>query len=339
MPDYTGPDVIILDELEKAYLPVPFDHKGHAAMAEMSHGCVTCHHYTPEGRQHPACKTCHEVAGAGTDIVKPGLKGAYHRQCLNCHKDWIDETDCVKCHMPKAGSPGDLDLGPTPTRDDLLGQMHPPIPEPDTEIYRARSKQATETHVIFRHREHVHRFGLTCVECHHEETCSHCHLGGTHHMRSRTVAEHHRPCVACHKDDMQDHDGGEIQGQCERCHWREGQPRPAPFDHATTGWPLNRFHADKSCRVCHEGVPFTGMDNDCRSCHSSWSSDTFDHRVTGQVLDDTHADVDCDSCHTDNKFDRQPTCDDCHDAEDDGVAYPLRRPGPLAVPRRFPSKD
>ena len=71
-----GPDVVILDELQDAYLPVPFDHKGHADMAEMTRGCVICHHYTPAGQQHPACKTCHEVDVKGTGIHKPGLKGA-----------------------------------------------------------------------------------------------------------------------------------------------------------------------------------------------------------------------------------------------------------------------
>ena len=82
MRGHKGPDVVVLDELQDAYLPVPFDHKGHADMAEMTHGCVICHHYTPEGQQHPACKTCHEIAVKGTGIHKPGLKGAYHRQCL-----------------------------------------------------------------------------------------------------------------------------------------------------------------------------------------------------------------------------------------------------------------
>ena len=56
-----APNVVILNELEDLYLPVPFDHKGHADMAEMTKGCVVCHHYTPEGTPHPACKACHEV--------------------------------------------------------------------------------------------------------------------------------------------------------------------------------------------------------------------------------------------------------------------------------------
>jgi len=72
---YWGPDVVILDELEDAYLPVPFDHHGHAEMANMTRGCVVCHHYTPQGQSHPACKTCHEASSERLDIRKPGLKG------------------------------------------------------------------------------------------------------------------------------------------------------------------------------------------------------------------------------------------------------------------------
>ena len=131
-----GPDVVIMDELEGVYLPVPFDHKGHAKMAEMTRGCPTCHHYTPAGQEHPACKTCHAIDAAGTDIHKPGLKGAYHRQCLNCHKDWIDETDCGICHRKKSGVANGGEAARSPTSDDILGRMHPPIVPPSTEILK-----------------------------------------------------------------------------------------------------------------------------------------------------------------------------------------------------------
>ena len=102
VPVYQGPDEVILDELENAYMPVPFDHTGHAAMAEMAGGCVACHHNTPTGEQHPACKTCHDLSPDQADIEKPALCGAYHQQCLNCHREWINEKDCDICHLEKA---------------------------------------------------------------------------------------------------------------------------------------------------------------------------------------------------------------------------------------------
>lgn len=340
MQQYQGPEVVILNELEEAYLPVPFDHKGHAQMAEMADGCVSCHHHTPAGRPHPACRTCHDISGAGTDIAKPCLKGAYHRQCLNCHKDWIDETDCDKCHVRKAAGSKNGGAATSLTKDEMmgrmhpLGQMHPPIPEPDTETYATRSEQAPETQVIFRHREHVERFGLRCVDCHHEESCARCHAREREKKRPRTLAEHHKPCLRCHSGDMAGATG-KIAGRCERCHWRKGQPKPPPFDHASTGWPLNRFHMNKSCRVCHKIVPFTKLDRDCDNCHGHWEPGTFDHTVTGQWLDETHAEIDCQDCHPGRKFDPAaggPTCSECHD-EDEGFTFPAKRPGPSFRPR------
>jgi len=320
-----APDVVILDELEDVYLPVPFDHAGHARMTEMAQGCTTCHHYTPEGRQYPACKACHGISDSEADINKPALRGAYHQQCLNCHREWINERNCDTCHREKAGAASADSAAPLPTKNDMLGLMHPPIPEPDTDIYGSRSPQTTETQVIFRHREHVHRFGLRCVECHHERSCARCHARDREQERPRTLAEHHRQCIRCHKGDMDL--AGRTAGRCARCHWREDRPKPEPFDHASTGWPLSRYHDDKSCRSCHAQVPFAKPDSNCNACHGAWSPSTFNHRVTGQVLDKNHAEHDCDVCHVERRFDRPPTCDECHE-EDEGITFPAKRPGP-----------
>ena len=71
-------------------------------MSQMAGGCAVCHHYTQEDAKHPACKACHAI-DAGGDIRKPGLKGAYHRQCIGCHESMkIGKTGCTDCH--KAGS-------------------------------------------------------------------------------------------------------------------------------------------------------------------------------------------------------------------------------------------
>jgi len=321
-----GPDLVILDELEDLYLPVPFDHRGHAEMSRMARGCSACHHYTPEGAEHPACKTCHEVAPSRENIRKPGLKGAYHRQCLNCHREWSHETNCVVCHQPKAGTtPSELAVA-TPSNDDIMGQMHPPVPEPDTEIYSVYSG-TSGSRVIFRHKEHIHRFGLRCVECHHEDSCDRCHeVGRRHEQRTVSIEQHHAPCNQCHTADVR-----EPGGKCERCHWKAGQSAPAPFEHIQTGWALGNHHSKLNCRSCHVTVPFTRLDRTCNACHSGWDSSNFDHAVTGQMLDSTHVDADCDSCHTERRFDAPPVCDGCHD-EDEGIAFPQRKPGPRTVP-------
>jgi hypothetical protein len=324
-----GPDVVILDELAGVYLPVPFDHKGHSEMAEMTKSCKTCHHYTAEGHQHPACKTCHSVDDAGTDIYKPGLKGAYHRQCLNCHRDWIDETACGICHRRKAGQAADNVPAVSPTSDDILGRMHPPITQPSTEIYNAEMKAGAKSVVIFRHWEHVQGFDLRCVDCHHEDSCTRCHRAESETKPAATVRQHHKPCELCHKADMVD-GTSEITGKCKRCHWQEGEPGIRPFDHADTGWPLSKYHVGNRCRDCHKRVPFVKLDHECNACHAGWAADNFNHGITGQALDENHAELDCEGCHIDRKFDRAPTCTECHE-EEEGITVPAKRPGPVVT--------
>jgi hypothetical protein len=326
-----GPDIVVLDELQDAYLPVPFDHKGHADMAEMTRGCVTCHHYTPEGQQHPACKACHEAGIKGTGIRKPGLKGAYHRQCLNCHKDWTDPSDCAICHRRRTSGPATRDAAARPPGYDILERMHPPTPEPQTEYYRAESKEGAKSMVIFRHWEHVNRFDLRCAECHHEDNCKRCHTTRNgEEEQPRTVREHHQPCLHCHESDMNE-GTTEITGKCRKCHYQEGQPMIDPFDHADTGWPLSGYHKGKSCRDCHEKVPFIKPSTNCNDCHRGWEPDSFNHAVTGQILTENHKEINCADCHMDRKFDVPPTCVECHE-EDDGVSFPAQRPGLILAP-------
>jgi len=325
-----GPDVLILDALTRDFLPVPFDHGGHARMAAMGQGCATCHHHSPDGVRPPACQTCHDPAVEGTDPQKPGLKGAYHQQCLNCHREWTDETACEACHLSRAGRRGRTAASGFPTTDENLKRTHPPMLPPTGELY-GRSAN-TEGHVLFRHAHHVDRFGLACVECHHEPRCARCHDGSDGSRSKATLIEHHRPCVRCHKEDM--NLAGRVAGNCERCHWREGTPKPKPFDHAATGWPLSSFHARIRCCDCHADAPYKRLDARCDSCHSAWTGTTFDHRVTGQALDEAHVAIDCNVCHRDRRFELPPVCDDCHSDEEDSISFPAHRPG--AVVEREP---
>ena len=158
-----GPDVVILDELEDLYLPVPFDHRGHAHMAMMTDGCAVCHHHTPEDAEHPACKSCHGLSLDQQDARKPNLKVAYHRQCMACHREWSGANRCAACHPPKTDEPQQM-----PTVRDLLKGMPAPIPEPRVEkIYEPESKPDVGPKIVFRHKEHI-SFGLGCANCHRE---------------------------------------------------------------------------------------------------------------------------------------------------------------------------
>lgn len=63
--------------------------------------CAGCHHHSPPGERPPRCAACHgESAAAALD--KPGLKVAYHRQCIGCHIEMhIAKQGCTDCHASK----------------------------------------------------------------------------------------------------------------------------------------------------------------------------------------------------------------------------------------------
>lgn len=96
-------ETITLDSLSTRYGPVEFSHGQHA---EIAGNCAKCHHHSPKGST-PACGECHEsiiVYHYNTAKRKPdlGLKGAYHRQCMDCHeKMGSGPLGCTDCHEKK----------------------------------------------------------------------------------------------------------------------------------------------------------------------------------------------------------------------------------------------
>lgn len=118
---------VVLDELANLYQEVEFDHALHDSYAS----CVECHHHlTGEPSSNPACVSCHregttarplgcrachpanryadaaqplQVREAGYHIDTPGLIGAYHLRCVNCHLSiTAGPTGCAGCHSPKS---------------------------------------------------------------------------------------------------------------------------------------------------------------------------------------------------------------------------------------------
>jgi hypothetical protein len=257
--DSHGPDLVVLKELTNLYQPVPFDHKTHAQMGEMWDGCTTCHHRTPstqpslenleidhhdqnQSARMPACKSCHAATVEAAEIRMPTLKGAYHRQCLNCHRDWANANSCTICHEPVAGA---VSKAP-PTTDDIIGRMHPPIPEPDEAHFVTRFTPAAGKNVLFRHKEHTEKYGLRCVNCHQHDDCSDCHsakpasTGPRPIKPGRTWAQTHRPCVGCHEKD-----------RCQTCHYDDQTAPPPPFEHRMTTQQLDKDHVRLKCALCH----------------------------------------------------------------------------------------
>ena len=299
-----APEKIILDDIADAYQPVTFDHKAHANMADMGLKCATCHHYSPPGRI-PACPECHGGEANPNNLRQPALKGAYHRHCISCHREWSHDTECIICHLPAGKTPA-VKIDST----DIIGVSHPIITEPTKRVYHTPYKAGAV--VTFYHRQHIELYGLRCANCHQEENCSYCHnldKASGAARREKTMEEIHATCNNCHSKD-----------RCAKCHDTKEKP---PFSHTMTGWGLNRFHDKLDCRACHPtGKPIGRLDRTCTACHAGWNQDNFAHAVTGLKLDEIHIEADCSDCHIDLVYDDKPTCSTCHEDNRDHTDIP-----------------
>ena len=304
------PETAVLDQLEDLYVPVYFTHGKHARMAAINGGCATCHHYTPPNMPHPACRECHPASANKEDVEQPGLKGAYHRQCLGCHVEWDKSTDCEICHAKKAG--GALHGEATTF---CTTPHHNPVNMKDTIIFETEYDDGDK--VPFHHNNHVHRYGGECAYCHQDQSCSQCHVHGadSHPMGTPDNVDLHDICYQCHDEER----------GCEQCH---GRAVDDLFHHDSTGWPLRIYHSGVRCGSCHSrmGARFEKPSTECRDCHADgWDPERFNHQVTGVTLDETHGEADCSDCHIDVTG-RRATCDECHD---DGRTYDRRSGVPV----------
>ena len=312
-----APDVITIDILEDKYVPVVFSHKIHSQMSQMAGGCASCHHFNNVGPIQK-CESCHDTNRKREDISKPDLKGAFHRQCMDCHKAWSHSTNCTSCHALKS------DLAKSKQKNPPLSlsvKDHPEVPEPIKIVYETDYNKGKL--VTFFHNDHTDKFNINCTSCHKEESCNRCHdqqklsvveqtALGQYIKVKKSKEEHHKPCFSCHQND-----------DCTKCHLNKPMDR---FDHGiASGWPLNKFHEKLECAKCHGNTTkFTKLNNDCTSCHKNFEAGKFDHRITGLELDDTHKEAGCTDCHQTKTFSK-PVCTNCHEDK----SFPKDKPGKL----------
>ena len=288
-----GPEVVIIDQLSDLYRPVVFAHRLHADMSNMTGGCQNCHHYSEKSGTIPPCRECHDATKGPVSLDKPALKGAYHRQCMNCHMDWSGENACGFCHEQIEGS-----VAAAVDSTDIVGIPHPLIEAVPSYTYQTPYEEGPV--VSFHHNDHVEMFDLKCVDCHRGDSCSSCHHGaGETSQRARL--DHVTTCCSCHGE-----------RDCGFCHHQTAKPN---FEHTrTAGWALEPYHTGVSCQICHgEPQDFRTPSDKCASCHIHWEEGGFDHQATGLVLNEDHVDLDCRDCHLEMDFLRQPSCEDCHD--------------------------
>lgn len=99
-------DFIIINYTEShttdKFAPVPFTHKRHYVDYEVP--CRGCHHaWTVDARENPfKCKECHKGKEVSSAIL---LRNAFHRCCLNCHRELRRQKKptgpigCKACHV------------------------------------------------------------------------------------------------------------------------------------------------------------------------------------------------------------------------------------------------
>jgi hypothetical protein len=308
------PELIVIDELKDRYGSVYFSHKIHAQMSVMSGGCENCHHFNTTG-PILECNSCHEASRKREDVRLPDLKGAYHRQCMDCHREWSHETGCNSCHALKKNV---KDSSQDDVKKKYAGKEHPKVSEPTKITYQTVSDKGK--FVTYYHDDHTKKFGLSCTSCHKEESCTKCHdVNRTSNDKVKTVStkktfeEQHKNCISCHSKD---------DNKCSQCH---SDKVLESFDHAKkTGWALSKYHATLTCMKCHGSkLPYQKLDNQCVSCHKDWSGANFKHAVTGLQLDETHIELSCEECHVGKNYAVKPSCKGCHE----NYVYPKNKPG------------
>jgi hypothetical protein len=309
------PELIVIDQISDRYGSVYFSHKIHAQMSVMSGGCENCHHHNTSG-PILQCNSCHESSRQREEVGISDLRGAYHRQCMDCHREWSHETGCNSCHTLKKNL---NDAVQDNVQKRYAGKDHPVVMEPTHITYQTNSDKGKL--VTFYHDDHTKKYGLRCASCHKQESCSKCHdVNKISNDKPKIVStkktfeEQHSNCISCHSN----------SDKCTGCH---SDSKLKPFDHAIkTGWVLSKHHVKLSCAKCHGSkLPYQKIDNKCSSCHRGWNKETFKHSITGLQLDEIHLQLGCENCHEGNDYSVKPGCNSCHE----NFAYPKQKPGIL----------
>ncbi len=112
------PEKVIIKKLSKQFDAVEFPHR--KILNALTKGikddklagyfhegegtiCQGCHHNSPVDKRPPLCGNCHGKQWDDDNLSKPGILGAYHQQCMGCHKVMAIEkpVECTDCHKLK----------------------------------------------------------------------------------------------------------------------------------------------------------------------------------------------------------------------------------------------
>ncbi len=112
------PEKVVIKDMVNKYGPVELPHRkivhtlvknikdnklGNYFHNEPGTICQGCHHNSPVSKKPPRCGNCHGKPFDENNPSRPGVMGAYHRQCMGCHKEMNIEkaVGCTDCHKEK----------------------------------------------------------------------------------------------------------------------------------------------------------------------------------------------------------------------------------------------
>lgn len=111
------PDKITINTLSDKYEAVEFPHRQiinkiadtikDDKLAAYFHDqkatlCQGCHHHSPATEKPTSCSSCHGKPFDEKNMAKPGIMGAYHIQCMECHTQMkVGNNGCTDCHEKK----------------------------------------------------------------------------------------------------------------------------------------------------------------------------------------------------------------------------------------------
>ena len=302
-PEDKGPDECVLYHLVDRYEPTRFSHANHV---DYEGDCEVCHHHASEVEKYPPCRACH---GLGSDdLDKPGLKGAYHRQCMNCHRQMESgPLGCEECHKERE-------------RLAVSGEELARKYVQDTMKLGHISKDFAE--VVFHHKIHV-EVTDSCEACHHHHgeveatpPCRECHRtaetddrGGVPSLKDA----YHEQCLTCHR--ASDKEGKKSPLQCTDCHHSRNAPRTVDLGAVAKRYKAVTFdhemHVETTefCTDCHHASKTFDRIVACGKCHAA------DKGPEGKLTLEDAFHKQCIGCH--KKQDEGPQeCDDCHEKKD-----------------------
>ncbi|WP_081435905.1 tetrathionate reductase family octaheme c-type cytochrome [Desulfatibacillum aliphaticivorans] len=308
----------IVNKEQDMYEPVRFMHKKHAAVTG---DCLKCHHASadePGAPETAKCSACHQEAFNPEFPERPGLKAAYHRQCMTCHEEQekgpLGCTDCHGKNVPDHSKLVKLPKNPSPTQvtteclrchedqgEDMLKSAHwlwkGPSPYTVDGEKRVDSGKATNT---------INNFCIALPS--NWPRCTSCHAGyGWKDETFDFTDKSHIDCLICHDTtdtyakvptdagmpypqldlvEIAEHVGKPSRKTCGDCHFQGGG------GDAVKHGDMNAilYYPTRKCDV-HMG----DLDFQCHDCHK-----TRNHKISGRSLSLPVAEGarSCEDCHT-----------------------------------------